>query len=151
MTLPLIPLPEPVLPIGAYQAAIVRGRLGMVSGQFPRAGGSLIFPGRVGDGVSLGDAGQAARLAALNVCAQIGQVLGGWQRFGGLLRVEGIVAADPTFTDHASVLDHASAAFVEALGQTLGAHARSASSALSLPGGACVELVASFRVEGGQP
>jgi enamine deaminase RidA (YjgF/YER057c/UK114 family) len=140
-------LPSPPDPVGAYRAVVIRGGMGFVSGQFPIEAGRMAITGRA-DRLEAGTARHAARLAALNVCAQIERALDGWTRFGGLCRVEGIVAAGPDFTGHAAILDGASEAFVALLGPELGAHARSASSAPALPGDAPVELVVSFVLRG---
>ena len=139
------PLPAPPDPVGAYVPVVIRGTTGFVSGQFPIEAGRMLFTGRA-DRLDLGTAQAAARLAALNVCAQIRRALGGWAGFAGLCRVEGIVAAGPAFTGHAAILDGASNAFIALLGPELGAHARSATSAPALPGDAPVELVVSFAL-----
>jgi enamine deaminase RidA (YjgF/YER057c/UK114 family) len=139
-------LPAPPDPVGAYCAVMIRGGLGFVSGQFPFEGGRMLYSGRA-DRLDPATARAAARLAALNVCAQIERALGGWTGFAGLCRVDGMVAAGPGFTGHAAILDAASEAFVGLLGPEFGAHARSASAAPALPGNAPVELVVSFALD----
>lgn len=142
-----VSLPPPPDPVGAYSAVVIRGGLGFVSGQFPLTAG-----------VMLGTATQpnvealkaAARLAAFNVVAQIERALGSWERFDGLCRVDGIIAAPTGFTSHAKVLDAASDLFVELFGPMYGAHARSAISSPGLPGDASIELVVTFAVRPAQ-
>jgi enamine deaminase RidA (YjgF/YER057c/UK114 family) len=140
-------LPEPPDPVGAYSAVVLRGGLGFVSGQFPLSQGRMMFAAVGGDAADRDSLKAAARLAALNVAAQILRALGCWDRFGGLCRVDGIVAAPAGFTDHAIILDGASETFVELFGKVLGAHSRSASSSHGLPGNAAVELVVTFAVK----
>ena len=135
---------NPPEPIGAYRAVMIRGGLGFVSGQFPLSGGVMMEAG--GDIPNMDVLKHAAGLAARNVAAQILKALGSWDRFAGLCRVDGIVAAHGRFTDHAVVLDSASETFISLFGPVRGAHARSATSSPSLPGNAAVELVVTFAV-----
>jgi|KBSSwiStaDraftv2_1062776.scaffolds.fasta_scaffold510036_2 enamine deaminase RidA (YjgF/YER057c/UK114 family) len=139
-------LPTPPHPVGAYSAVILRGGLGFVSGQFPLSEGVMCGVASLHEPPQIEDYRSAARMAALNVLAQIRKALGSWKRFEGLCRVEGIIAAPSGFTSHAAVLDGASETFLELLGPLRGAHARSAMSSVSLPGDAAVELVVTFAV-----
>lgn len=137
-------LPQPPSPAGAYSAVVTRGDLGFVSGQFPLSEGRMIAAS--GSSPAIDELRRAAAMAAHNVAAQILQALGSWERFGGLCRVDGIIASPSDFTQHACVLDGASEAFVALFGPVHGAHARSAFSSPSLPGNAAVELVVTFAV-----
>lgn len=141
-----IVLPEPPSAAGAYQRVVCRGDCGYVSGQFPFQEGRLAYTGRVGTELTLEQGRKCATLAALNALAQIRSALGGWQRFGGLCRVEGHVASGPEFVKQPAVLDGASELLVRVLGPQLGAHARSAFHAARLPLDAPVELVVTFYV-----
>ena len=141
-----VDLPAPPQPVGAYSAVVMRGAMGFVSGQFPLSDGVMVETADRISGTTLEEFRAGASLAARNVAAQILKALGSWSRFGGLCRVDGIIAAPRGFTDHAAVLDGASETFVNLLGPILGAHARSAMSSESLPGNAAVELVVSFAV-----
>src|SRR5688572_32836838 len=84
-----IALPPAPAAAGTYRRAVVRGGVGFVSGQFPFVAGKLACQGRVGAELTVDEGRAAAAAAALNVLAQIRLALGGWERFGGLLRVEG--------------------------------------------------------------
>lgn len=138
-------LPPPAPAAGHYAAHVLTGEWLFVSGQFPRCGPQLLFAGRVGAELTELEGGRAARLAALNVLAQIRDALGGFERVAGLARVEGHVAAAPGWDNAPGVLDHASQVFGEALGER-GRHARSAFLAPRLPLNAAVELVVTVRV-----
>lgn len=140
-------LPDPPAPVGAYSAVVIRGDTGFVSGQFPLRQGTMMGAAACGDTIDTDRLREAASVSALNVAAQILRALGSWDRFGGLCRVDGLVAAPTGFTDHALVLDGASDTFVRLFGPVLGAHARSAASTPSLPGNAAVELIVTFAVE----
>lgn len=138
-------LPTPSEPVGAYRAVVIRNGLGFVSGQFPWSGGAILEA--TGD-PNIDMLQDAARLAANNVAAQILKALGSWDRFGGLCRVDGIIASQGQFIDHAKVLDGASETFRRLFGPIHGAHARSATSSPSLPANAAIELVVTFAVKG---
>jgi enamine deaminase RidA (YjgF/YER057c/UK114 family) len=139
-----IVLPEPPAAAGVYQRVVCRGRTGFVSGQFPFRNGRLAHTGRVGNELTPEQGRDCAAIAAANVLAQIRAALGGWERFDGLLRVEGHVASAPEFLKQPMVLDGASEFFVRALGPELGAHARTAFHATRLPIDAPVELAVTF-------
>lgn len=141
-----IVLPPAPAAAGSYRRAVVRGGFGFVSGQFPFVGGKLACKGRVGAELTVDEGRAAAALAALNVLAQIQLALGGWERFGGLLRLDGHVASADAFVQQPAVLDGASELLVRALGEPLGAHARTAYHAARLPLDSPVELAVSFSV-----
>ena len=137
-------LPAAPAPAGAYSAVIVRGGIGFVSGQFPLVAGELVHQGRVGKELTLEQGRHAAEVAALNVLAQIRLHGSGFDRFAGLLRLEGYVASAPGFVAQPRILDAASELFVRILGKELGAHARTAFAVEQLPLDAPVELCVSF-------
>ncbi len=140
-----IRLPEPPPPAGSYSPVVIRSGLGFVSGQVPFRNGELVYTGRVGVELTAEEGQDAAKVAALNVLAQIKNALGTWEAFGGLLRVEGFVASASGFTSQPEVLDGASRLFVETLGE-LGQHSRAALSVEQLPLNASVELVVTFAL-----
>lgn len=144
-----ISLPAAPAPAGAYQAVVIRNRIGFVSGQFPFVDGKLAYAGRVGVELGEEDGKLAARIAALNVLAQIRGCLHGFDGFGGLLRIEGYVASAPGNFSQPGVLDGASELFVSVLGDKLGAHARTAFAVAQLPLDAPVELAVSFALDAG--
>jgi enamine deaminase RidA (YjgF/YER057c/UK114 family) len=108
--------------------------------------GKLKYPGRVGAELGEAEGGEAARLAALNVLAQIEAALSGFDRLVPRLRVEGHVASAPGFIHQPRVLEYASNLFVEVLREK-GTHTRSALAAPRLPLNAAVELVATARCD----
>ena len=142
-------LPDAPAPAGAYQRIVVRNGIGFISGQFPLVGGKLAYAGCVGAGLTEEEGRLAARLAAINVLAQIRTHLGGFDGFAGLLRVDGYVASAAGNFSQPKVLDGASELFVAVLGAKLGAHARTAFSVAQLPLGAPVELAVSFAAASG--
>lgn len=138
-------LPIPPAPAGGYQAVMIRGGIGFVSGQFPIVHGELRHKGRVGLEMTEVEAATAVRLAAVNVLAQINTATDGFERFGGLLRIDGYFASAPDYWKQPQLLDVASSYFLDALGPSLGAHARSVLAVPVLPLNASVELLATFH------
>ena len=138
-------LPNPPRPAGNYQPWILSGNLLWLSGQLPIQDGKLIFTGRIGAERTEADGYAAARLAALNVLAQIRAALGGFDRLKTLLRVEGHVASAPDWNNAPKVLDGASDLFAAVLGER-GHHARTAFTPAQLPLNLTVELVVTAAV-----
>src|SRR5690606_15290466 len=93
-----IELPEVAAPVAAYIPAAVHGGLVYTSGQLPFTAGALPATGKVGAEVSAEDAQRYARTCALNALAAAAQAAGGLENIGGVLRVGGFVASDPSFT-----------------------------------------------------
>ena len=110
-------LPSAPTAAGKYAPRMYAHGLLFISGQMPLRDGRLEFPGRVGMELSEADGGAAARLAALNVIAQIHAALHGFDPLISLLRVDGYVSSSPGWTDQPRVLDSASQLFLEALGE----------------------------------
>src|SRR5262245_5966435 len=139
-------LPPPPKPAGNYSPTMRVGNLLFLSGQFPVESGDLRYTGRVGAELTEEQGYAAARLAALNVLAQIRSALGGFDRLQTLVRVEGHVAAAPGWHNTPKVLDGASDLFVAVLGER-GRHTRTAFNPPSLPWNLAVELVVTAAVE----
>ena len=140
------PIPHEVpVPLGAYVAVALRGQTGYVSGQFPLRDGQIVWPGRVGAGLTVAQGKEAARVAALNVLGQIRKAMHGDLSRVALCRVDGFIASAPGASDLPTVLDGASEVFVELLGER-GRHARGVFPVSHLPHDMAIELVVSFQV-----
>ena len=133
-------LPNPAKPAGNYQPWMRSGNLLFLSGQFPIENGASRYVGRVGAEFSEADGHAAARLAALNVLAQIQAALGSLDRLENLVRVEGYIASAPGWNNAPRALDGASDLFASVLGER-GRHARTAFTPAQLPLNFAVELV----------
>jgi enamine deaminase RidA (YjgF/YER057c/UK114 family) len=142
-----IRLPEAAAPVANYVPFRRSGNLLLVSGQLPLKDGKPAFTGTLGtDSITIEAAGQAARLAALNVLAQASAALGGdLDRIAACLRLGVFVAATAEFTRHPQVANGASDLMVEVLGDA-GRHARAAVGTSGLPLGVPVEVEAMFEV-----
>ncbi len=142
-----VQLPIPPKPVGSYKAGVIRNGIGFVSGQFPLVDGKLAFTGCVGAELTVEDGVEAARLAGLNVLAQIAQLTDQFDRLDGLLRLDGYVASAKGFLDQPAVLNGASELFADYLGEQ-GEHARTAFSVSQLPLNSPIELAVTFAVKG---
>jgi enamine deaminase RidA (YjgF/YER057c/UK114 family) len=140
-----LPWPSPPKPAGNYQPWLQTGPLLFLSGQFPIENGERRFTGRVGAELTEEEGYAAARLAAVNVLAQLHAALGGLERLETLVRVEGHVASAPGWHNAPKVLDGASDLFAAVLGPR-GRHTRAAFCPERLPWNLSVELVVTAAV-----
>lgn len=137
-------LPEPLVPLGHYVAAVHTGALLVVSGMLPLAAGRPLVVGRLGDDVSVEAGRTAARLAALNALAVAERAVGGLHNVRRVVRVAVTMATSPQFTAHAAVADGASELFASLFDE---GHTRVATGAYTLPLGAAVIVDVIFEVD----
>jgi enamine deaminase RidA (YjgF/YER057c/UK114 family) len=131
-----ITLPVPPEPAGSYLPVVLSGNLVFVAGQIPMEGKQVKFRGKV-DSIEIGQ--EAARLCTINALAQLKSSLGSLDRIKRVIKVTGFVNSDPSFADHAKVINGASDLLVNIFGEK-GKHARSAVGVSSLPLNSTVEL-----------
>lgn len=131
-----ISLPIPPEPAGSYLPVVVSGNLAFIAGQIPIEGNDVKFRGKV-DSVEIGQ--EAARLCTVNALAQLKTSLGNLDRVKRVIKVTGFVNCDPSFGDHAKVINGASDLLVNIFGEK-GKHARAAVGVNSLPLNSSVEL-----------
>ncbi|MDA0352035.1 MAG: RidA family protein [Chloroflexi bacterium] len=129
-----ITLPEVGAPMGSYVHAVQTGNLLFLAGKGPRNS-----TGKVGAGVSVEDAYQAARDTGLTLIAVMKQELGSLDRVTRIVKVLGMVNAAPDFGDQPKVINGCSDLFIEVFGDK-GRHARSAVGMGSLPNQISVEI-----------
>lgn len=132
-------LPAPPAPKGAYTPYRWCGDQLWVSGATARRPDAPALRGVVGVGVTVDQAVEQARLAALNLLGAV-QAAAGLDSVRGLVHLRGYVRATADFDAHPAVIDGASHLMHDVFGPDRGAHARTAIGVASLPGGACVEL-----------
>lgn len=137
-----ISLPDAAKPVANYVPWVRTGDLVFISGQGPIENGKVIYPGCLGDGVTLEEGAKSARLCAINVLAQLKDACGGdLDRVKRVVKLVGFVNAAPSFKDHPKVINGASDLMVEVFGDK-GRHARSAVASPSLPLGMSTEVEA---------
>lgn len=132
-------LPAVPEPAGSYVPATRTGDLIFTAGQLPFEQGELRTTGKVGDGVSLEEGRQAARLCALNALAAAASEAGGLNQIARVVKVTGFVASAPNFNRQPEVINGASELIGEVFGKA-GLHARSAVGVAELPLDAPVEV-----------
>lgn len=139
-------LPEAPKPVGSYRPVVVAKPMAYVSGQIPLVNGELLFPGVVGDTVSVEDATAAARRCALQALGALKGELGDLDRIRQIVKLEVFVASAPGFVEQPKVANGASDVLAELLGES-GVHARVAVGVPSLPLGASVEVVVTAQID----
>ena len=135
------PLPAAPTPAGAYVPALQAGAFVYTSGQLPMQSGSLPerFKGKLGDGIDVQTAREAAAHCAVNALAAVKGVIGDLERVERVVKVVGFVASAPAFTSQPEVMNGASELLQAAFGEQ-GRHARSAVGVAVLPRDTCVEV-----------
>jgi enamine deaminase RidA (YjgF/YER057c/UK114 family) len=126
-------------PGGNYLPVIIHGGLAYVSGQLPRRGEELLYVGKVGAGVDVASAQEAAALCADLCISAINHSTGGEDRIVQVLQLVGYVASAPGFTQQSQVMNGASDRLIECLGER-GRHTRTSVGVAELPRDAPVEL-----------
>lgn len=141
-----ITLPKTAAPAGNYVPTVLCGRILYVSGQLPFWEGRAQYVGTAGGTLSLKEAQDAARVAGLNIVAQVKAALeGDLDRVVQCLRLGGYVRSAPGFTEQAQVLNGASDLMAEIFAER-GRHTRLAIGSAELPRGVVVEIDAQFEV-----
>jgi len=149
LTLPEAPRP-PTAATGSLPPDWVRvvGRRVLVSGHGPLLpDGTPAGPfGRVPDEVPLEVAQESARLAALAVIGTVQRAVGDLDRVAAWLTVSGFVFAEPGYRHTTAVLNAFSAVVHDVFGRAVGAHARTAIGAATLPLGVPVVVAAELEL-----
>lgn len=141
---------SPKLPPGVtipFEWVHLRGNRAFVSGHGPLApDGTAAGPfGKVPSEVSLEEAQASARLTALAVIAGLKHAIGDLDRVAGWGIVNGFVNADPGYAQTTLVLNPFSEILLAVFGPAIGAHARTAIGAATVPFN--LPLVVSAEVE----
>jgi enamine deaminase RidA (YjgF/YER057c/UK114 family) len=142
-----VTLPAAAGPAANYLPFVRHANLLYISGQLPLTAEGLACRGKLGNGVSVEQGRNAARLCAINVLAQAKAALDGdIERIRQIVRITGFVASAPHFTEQHLVVNGASDFLAEALGHR-GRHARAAVGTAALPLDAAVEVDAIIAVD----
>ena len=141
-----ITLPRPMPPIANYVPWVVTGNVVVVSGQVPAVDGRIAVTGKVGQGVSLDQGIEAARLCFINVLVHLKAACGGdLDRVKRVVRLGGFIASAPEFTSQAQVMNGASDLAVAVFNEA-GRHARTTIGVPALPADAAVEVEGLFEI-----
>lgn len=134
-----ITLPEVNLQTRAFDRAVQTGNLVFLSGHGPCGEWDGTGRGKVPSEVSPEEANLAARQVAICLLATLKAHLGDLNRVNRIVRVFGMVNAEPDFTGHSGVMNGASELLNEVFGDR-GRHVRAAVGMGSLPVNLTVEI-----------
>ena len=134
-------LPAVPVPVANYVPFRWAGNLLFLSGQGPKLPDGSFQIGRLGKDASVEDGYRAARMTGLQLLAVAKSAIGELSRIEAVIKLLGMVNAEPDFTDHPKVINGCSDLLVEVLGDA-GRHARSAVGMGSLPNRMVVEIEA---------
>ncbi len=141
-----IALPEPSVPGANYVPFVREGNLVFVTGQLSQWNGERRFIGKVGREFDLEIGRAAARLAALNVIAQLRAALDGdLDRVARCIRIAVNVNSDPAFYGQSQVANGASDLFLAIFGEA-GRHTRMSIGVAALPYNVAAEVEGVFSV-----
>jgi enamine deaminase RidA (YjgF/YER057c/UK114 family) len=132
----LPPLPKPVANYLPYRLA---GNLLFLSGQGPRDEKGNVLTGKLGSEISIDEGYRRARLVGLGLLAAMRDALGSLDRVDFIVKLLGMVNAEPNFKDSPKIINGCSDLFVEVFGDA-GRHARSAVGNVMLPNQMSVEI-----------
>jgi enamine deaminase RidA (YjgF/YER057c/UK114 family) len=144
-----IALPTPAAPVANYVPFVRTGDLVVISGQVclgPDGKLADAHKGKLGAEVSAEAGQEAARLAAINVLAQLKRATGDLDKVVRCVRLGGFINATPSFAALPGIMNGASDLMVAVLGDK-GRHARTTVGVAELPFDAAVEVEAIFEVE----
>ncbi len=136
-----IGLVGPAIPPGVKIVSAVRtGNLIYLSGNGPLpAGNRPGYYGKVGKDITVEDGYAAARSTGVNLLKVLKDEIGDLNKVVRIVKVLGMVNADPDFKDHPQVINGFSELMIEVFGDR-GQHARSAVGMNSLPWNVSVEI-----------
>lgn len=134
-----IDLPKASPPVANYVNAVRTGNLLFMSGKSPLRPDASLVVGKLGADLSVEEGYAAARLTGLNLIAALKREVGSLDHVRRIVKVFGMVNADPAFEDHPKVINGFSDLMVEVFAER-GRHARSAVGMGSLPDGIAVEI-----------
>jgi enamine deaminase RidA (YjgF/YER057c/UK114 family) len=146
-------LPGPVaVPPGVrlpFAFVRVRGNRALIAGHAPQnPDGSLAQPlGKLGRELDVEQGYRAARLTALSILGSLKRELGELDHVAAWLRVFGMVASAPGFSQQPAVINGFSDLILELYGPDAGSHARSAVGMAELPFNIPVEIEAEVEIK----
>ena len=137
-------LPDVSTPVANYVPFRWAGNLLYISGQGPKRPDGT-YGRTIGQGRQVEDGYRSARLTGLHLFAVAKSAIGDLA-VEAVVKLLGMVNAEPDFGDHPKVINGCSDLLVEILGEA-GRHARSAVGMGSLPNGMMVEIEAILQIK----
>lgn len=136
-----IELDTPTPPTANYRRAVRSGNLVFLAGHGPSRPDGSLMTGKLGTGeLTLEDGQEAARLTGIDLLASLKAEIGDLNKVNRIVKVMGMVNADPSFIQHSQVINGFSDLMVEVFGEESGSHARASVGMSSLPNNIPVEI-----------
>ena len=147
----ILPAPLQIPPGMNVPLAMIKvlGKRVLVAGHGPQeADGAIARPlGQVGQEVSIEEATEAARKAALAMVGTIERAIGDLDRIDCWVKVFGMVNSAPGFTGQSTVINGFSELIIDIFGDACGKATRSAVGMAQLPFGIPVEVEAELQLK----
>ena len=140
-----VSLPKPAAPAANYVAAVRTGTLLVVSGQLPLGPDGKLASGKLKPGAPVDAAKAAARLAAINVLAQVKAAVGDLDKVARVVRLGGFFSVEGGYESLSAAMNGASDFVVEVFGDK-GRHARTTIGVAHLPLEAICEVEGLFEI-----
>jgi enamine deaminase RidA (YjgF/YER057c/UK114 family) len=140
-------LPPAPTPIGVYVPILIDGKHCYVSGHGPLLPDKSLIRGRIGADMDPEQGKLAARQVGLAILSTLKNKLGSLDKIKRVIKVLGMVNADPSFEKHPYIINGCSELFAEIWGREHGIGVRSAVGMASLPDNIPVEVEAIFELE----
>lgn len=135
-----IVLEAPTPPTANYRRAVRSGNLVFLAGHGPDRPEGGQVTGTMGTGeLTLEEGQEAARFTGISLLNSLKAEIGDLNQVKQIVKVTGMVKADPSFTQHSQVINGFSDLMVEVFGER-GRHARASVGMSSLPGNIPVEI-----------
>lgn len=134
-----IQLTEMKASIGNYVKAVQTGKLLYLSGHIPDEVIGKKTRGKIGAQLTVEEGKEAARIATIGLLSTLQYYAGNLNNVKRIVKVTGMINADPSFTQHPIVMNGCSDLLVAVFGDA-GKHARAAVGMASLPLDAAVEI-----------
>jgi enamine deaminase RidA (YjgF/YER057c/UK114 family) len=133
-------------PTGNYSSILIHDGIAYLSGVSLNIGDDPAYTGKVGGGIDIEAAQEAAATCADLCLSAINHVVGGEDNILQILKIVGYVVSVPGFTHQSNVVNGASDRLIERLGER-GRHARTSVGVAELPKGSPVglDMIAAVR------
>ncbi len=141
-----ITLPPLTTPVGSYVDAVRVNNLLYLSGKGPRKQDDTYITGKLGGELNIEQGSEAAKLTAVIQLAVLKQVLGSLDKVKRIVKVNGFVNSESTFSDQPKIINGFSNLMIEVFGEK-GKHARTAVGVNALPFNMAVEVEMIVEVE----
>jgi enamine deaminase RidA (YjgF/YER057c/UK114 family) len=139
-------LPPAPTPIGVYVPLLIDGKHCYVSGHGPLLPDRSLIRGRIGVDMDPEQGKLAARQVGLAILSTLINRLGSLDKIKRVIKVFGMVSADPSFEKHPFIINGCSELFAAVWGKENGIGVRSAVGMGSLPDNIPVEIEAVFEL-----